>query len=190
VTEWGRSPTDSRRRMADRVAASAFRRLTSAAPLLLLVGCQAPAQQQQPIAYPHKLHVAQMEIPCTECHVGAEVADHATIPGREKCLQCHEEQLGESAEEARLVEMLAGGEEIPWHRVTRVAGHVHFSHRRHVVAGGIICETCHGEVAAMEQPFARPFISFRSETGMERCIACHLNSGNARASVDCALCHR
>jgi hypothetical protein len=25
---------------------------------------------------------------------------------------------------------------------------------------------------------------------MERCIACHLESGNPRASIDCALCHR
>jgi hypothetical protein len=25
---------------------------------------------------------------------------------------------------------------------------------------------------------------------MERCIACHLESANPRANVDCALCHR
>jgi hypothetical protein len=25
---------------------------------------------------------------------------------------------------------------------------------------------------------------------MERCIACHLESGNPRASIDCSLCHR
>jgi hypothetical protein len=42
----------------------------------------------------------------------------------------------------------------------------------------------------MEEPFTEPFISFRREVGMERCIACHVASGNPRASIDCALCHR
>ena len=163
-------------------------------PLLLLVpGVAVSAiafRGQQPIFYKHKIHAGQLEIPCTDCHVGAETADHATIPSAEKCRMCHESAIGKSPEEAKLVRMLAGGGEIPWHRVTRVAEHVHFSHRRHVAAGRIMCETCHGQVAKMEAPFTKPFINFRSETGMERCISCHLRSGNPRASVDCALCHR
>jgi c(7)-type cytochrome triheme protein len=158
--------------------------------LLILAGCGPSAEMEQPIAYKHKIHVAMLDIPCTDCHVGAEMADHATLPSRDKCLECHRQPLGESPEEARLLEILATGEPIPWRRVTRVAEHVHFSHRRHVVAGGIICETCHGQVTEMEEPFTKPFISFARETGMERCIACHLASGNPRASVDCALCHR
>ena len=159
---------------------------------LLLVGfdCDVASEQSQPIAYNHKLHVAGEEIPCTDCHVGAEVADHAAIPTRDTCLECHDSPQGESAEEAKLIELLESGNPIPWRRVTRVAEHVHFSHRRHVVAGEIICETCHGQVAEMEAPFSRPFINFQSETGMERCIACHLQSGNPRATIDCALCHR
>ena len=87
-------------------------------------------------------------------------------------------------------EMRAAGEWLPWKRVTRVAEHVHFSHRRHVSAGSILCETCHGDVPARDVPFSRPFINFRGETGMQRCIACHHASGNPRAKVDCALCHR
>jgi hypothetical protein len=158
--------------------------------LMVGVGCSSYSDAKQPIAFKHKIHVAQEEIPCTHCHVGAESADHATLPKPEICLDCHEEAMGESAEEARLVEMLADGNPIPWIRVTRVAEHVHFSHRRHVVAGQILCEECHGQVAEREVPFARPFISFVSELGMERCIACHEKSGNPRASVDCTLCHR
>jgi hypothetical protein len=98
--------------------------------------------------------------------------------------------MGDSPEEARLVEMLASGVRIPWKRVHKVAEHVHFSHRRHVVAGQILCETCHGQVPELERPFSFPFISFNTELGMERCIACHIESGNPRASIDCALCHR
>ena len=157
--------------------------------LLIVTACTPRAETEQPIAFKHKLHVAQEEIACTECHVGAEDSDHATLPRRDICLDCHEEAIGESPEETRLVELLASGESIPWQRVTRVAEHVHFSHRRHVLAGQVLCETCHGEVHTLEQPFTRPFLSFKGETGMERCIACHLASGNPRAKVDCALCH-
>jgi hypothetical protein len=141
----------------------------------------------------HKIHVAEEEIPCTDCHIGAEEADHATIPLGEDCADCHEDgngENGENAEEARLVEMLASGEPIPWKRVHKLREHVRFSHRRHVVAGQILCERCHGEVAERELPFSRPNISFNRELGMERCVACHLESGNPRAGIDCALCHR
>ncbi len=145
---------------------------------------------EQPIAFVHKVHVAEEEIPCTDCHIGAEDSEHATLPDEETCVDCHEEAIGESPGEARLVSMLADGTPIPWRRVHKLAEHVHFSHRRHVVAGQILCETCHGEVPELELPFGRPFISFNTELGMERCIACHLESGNPRASIDWALCHR
>jgi len=156
----------------------------------LASGCSSDRDAEQPIAFVHKIHVAQEEIPCTDCHVGAEDADHATIPDGEICRDCHDEALGDSPEEVKLVEMLSTGESIPWKRVHRLKEHVRFSHRRHLVAGQILCETCHGEVAERMLPFVRPFISFNTELGMERCISCHLESGNPRASIDCALCHR
>jgi hypothetical protein len=58
------------------------------------------------------------------------------------------------------------------------------------VAGQILCETCHGPVSDRELPFTQPYMNFRSETGMERCISCHLASGNPRATIDCTLCHK
>jgi hypothetical protein len=164
--------------------------LAAGSVLLLTSGCPVSSDVEQPIAFKHRIHVAEEEIPCTDCHTGAEEADHASIPDAAICLDCHEDAIGESREEMKLVELLAGGEPIPWQRVHRLQEHVHFSHRRHVVAGGILCETCHGQVAERDVPFTRPFISFNTELGMERCIACHLKSGNPRASIDCALCHR
>jgi len=161
----------------------------NAVMLVLLAGCTAQSPVEQPVPYPHRLHVAQEEIACTECHIGAETATHATIPDETICLDCHEEAMGESPAEAQLVALLAAGEPIPWVRVTRVTEQVHFSHRRHVLAGQILCETCHGDVHTMEAPFTRPFISFKGRAGMERCIACHQESGNPRAVLDCALCH-
>jgi hypothetical protein len=145
---------------------------------------------EQPIAFVHKIHVAEEEIPCTDCHVGAEEADHATIPMADLCRDCHEDPIGESPGEAKLVNWLASEEPIPWERVHRLREHVRFSHRRHVQAGQILCETCHGQVPEQVLPFSQPYISFNAELGMERCIACHLESGNPRASIGCALCHR
>jgi len=157
--------------------------------VLLVSGCLQTQETSQPFVYPHQIHVTQEGMSCTECHPGAETADHATIPPAELCADCHDEAIGESAEEARLVEWLASGEPIRWQRVTRVADHVHFSHRRHVLAGRILCETCHGEVKDLMEPITRPFTDFQGEIGMERCIACHRASGNLRATVDCVLCH-
>jgi hypothetical protein len=161
-----------------------------AAGCLLSVACSSSGDVDQPIAFVHTVHVAEEEIPCIDCHEGAEEADHATIPLAEVCADCHEEAIGESPEEAKLVGFITRGERIPWRRVHRLQDHVRFSHRRHIVAGRILCEQCHGEVAERELPFARPFINFNRELGMERCVACHLESGNPRASIDCALCHR
>lgn len=154
------------------------------------LACSSARDAEQPIAFVHKVHVAQEEIPCTDCHMGAEEADHATIPGTEDCVACHDEAIGESPEEAKLVRFIEQEEPIPWKRVHRLHEHVRFSHRRHVVAGQLLCERCHGDVAERELPFSRPFVSFNGELGMERCVGCHLESGNPRASIDCALCHR
>lgn len=158
--------------------------------ILLCLACSPSRDVEQPIAFVHKVHVAEEEIPCTDCHVGAEEADHATIPLTEACVECHEEAIGESPAEARLVRFVEEEEPIPWKRVHRLHEHVRFSHRRHVVAGQILCERCHGEVAELELPFSRPYVNFSGELGMERCVTCHLESGNPRASIDCALCHR
>jgi hypothetical protein len=158
--------------------------------LAVAAGCSETRDVDQPIAFVHKVHVADEEIPCIDCHIGAEEFDHATIPLADVCRDCHEDPIGESPAEATLVAMLADDQPIPWKRVHRLADHVHFSHRRHVLAGRILCESCHGEVAELETPFSRPYINFNEELGMERCIACHLESGNPRASIDCALCHR
>ncbi|MHC4932944.1 MAG: cytochrome c3 family protein [Planctomycetota bacterium] len=161
-----------------------------AATLALALACSSSRDAEQPIAFVHKVHVAEEEIPCTDCHSGAEEADHATIPGTGECEACHDEAIDGSPEETKLARFLEREEEIPWKRVHKLHEHVRFSHRRHVVAGQILCERCHGNVAELALPFSRPFVNFNGEIGMERCVGCHLESGNPRASIDCALCHR
>lgn len=44
---------------------------------------------EQPIAFSHRLHAGEMEIPCLFCHSGAEKSRHAGIPPVQTCMNCH-----------------------------------------------------------------------------------------------------
>lgn len=149
--------------------------------LLLVAGCSRPVDQ--PIAYNHKVHVADEEMKCQECHVRVEDAAQATLPALGACEDCHLEAQGESPEEAKVVQAVNDASPIGWKRVYWVRDHVFFSHRRHVKVAEIPCADCHGEVRERTHPFttATPPVS------MARCIACHRAK---RASTDCAACHR
>jgi hypothetical protein len=43
----------------------------------------------QPIAYSHRLHAGELQIPCLYCHFGAEKSRHAGIPPVNVCMNCH-----------------------------------------------------------------------------------------------------
>jgi hypothetical protein len=69
----------------------------------------APAQ---PIAYSHRLHAGELQIPCLYCHYGAQTSQNAGIPAASICMNCHavvtagfdavlaERQLAESEQRA------------------------------------------------------------------------------------------
>ena len=137
----------------------------------------------QPLAFNHRLHIEDMGMECTDCHLYAETGVRATIPNIRVCVDCHEEALTDSPVEARLVELIEAEELIPWRKVYWVPDHVYFSHRRHTAIAGIDCTTCHGAMQQREQPVVRREVPIT----MERCIACHTEAG---ASNDCLLCHR
>src|SRR5262249_5225639 len=46
----------------------------------------APAQ---PIAFSHKLHAGDNQVPCLYCHYGARSSRHAGIPSSSVCMNCH-----------------------------------------------------------------------------------------------------
>jgi hypothetical protein len=56
---------------------------------------------------------------------------------------------------------------IEWIRVHKLADYVFFSHAQHVSAGGIDCQTCHGDVKKMD------VIRQVSDLSMGWCINCH-----------------
>ncbi len=71
-------------------------------------------------------------------------------------------------------------EPIPWVRVYGVPDHVYFPHMMHIRAG-LVCTTCHGEVAAMQR------ITRSVKIKMGWCLNCHKQH---KASIDCWTCHK
>lgn len=45
---------------------------------------------EQPIAYSHRLHAGDLQIPCGYCHIGADRGRHAGIPAASTCMNCHQ----------------------------------------------------------------------------------------------------
>jgi hypothetical protein len=43
----------------------------------------------QPLAFSHRLHAGELEMPCLSCHSGAERSRHAGIPSATSCMACH-----------------------------------------------------------------------------------------------------
>ncbi|MBI3004413.1 MAG: cytochrome c3 family protein [Ignavibacteriales bacterium] len=78
---------------------------------------------------------------------------------------------------------VAKAAEVPWERVYKVPDHVYFSHRRHVVAGRLECEVCHGNVQQFTMPVSLPEIPVT----MENCMSCHRKHN---VTNDCLSCHR
>ncbi len=136
---------------------------------------------KQPLAFNHKIH-AENDLECLDCHPYYEEQASSGRPTLETCMACHEEPLGESKAERRLIEHIESGEEIGWQRLYRVPEDVYFSHRRHVVLGNIECNSCHGDIGESSRPPSKPL-----KVTMKKCMKCHEEE---EASNDCIACHR
>ena len=134
---------------------------------------------KQPIPFSHKLHAGTSKIPCLYCHAGAERSRHATVPGVNVCMNCHN-VVRTDRPGVQMVQSLYQAEQtIPWVRVHRVPDYVYFSHRWHV-AKGIACQTCHGPVETMD------VVRQDQNLKMGWCISCHRKE---KASQECNTCH-
>ena len=99
---------------------------------------------EQPIAFPHTVHVQQAKIECEFCHRNVTKGDAATIPAVAQCLFCHKTIV--DANNPELVKLLAHGglgptgevdpsiipQPINWERVHRLPDHVQFAHEPHI----------------------------------------------------------
>jgi hypothetical protein len=138
----------------------------------------------QPIRYNHKVHIESVGLTCADCHKGVETLASATIPVLAVCQECHSDELiTESPEEVKLSGFVTEQTEIPWRQIYEVPDHVYFSHRRHVVGGGVECSECHGNVSEFTEPISSAF----QLTTMENCMSCHRER---KITNDCLSCHR
>lgn len=139
---------------------------------------------QQPIAFSHQSHVEGLEIECTVCHQSVMEQEFAGRPTLQVCKECHDENTyTDSPEEAKLVEYIQSGQELPWNRLYDVPSHVYYSHRRHTAVAQIECAECHGDIGQASSPPERPLKLLT----MDFCMDCHEQKG---VTTDCNTCHR
>lgn len=143
------------------------------------------AGPDQPIDFPHDVHVEKVGIECTFCHRTVDTQKAAGIPAIEQCMFCHKD-LGndqfikaDSEELDKLRNYFETGTPIDWERVHRLADHVQFVHEAHINAG-ITCSTCHGDVGGMQK------VEQVRDLKMGDCVDCHRANN---APTDCAACH-
>ncbi len=160
------------------------------------VGVNQGYEPDQPIAYSHKVHAGDNQIPCLYCHFGAEESRHAGIPHSKLCMNCHDKIKTDSPEIKKIQEALDKNQPIEWVKVHRLPDHVYFNHSQHV-NGAVTCQSCHGPVETMtrlrqDQPLT-----------MGWCISCHRERGitppeghedgsvknKAIGGTDCSKCH-
>ncbi len=143
------------------------------------------AAPEQPIDFPHDVHVEKVGIECMFCHRTVDSSGSAGIPPVEQCLFCHKD-LGEEqfilpqSEELELLRYhFENDEPIQWKRVHRLPDHVQFLHEAHINAG-INCSTCHGDVGGMK------VVEQVRDLKMGDCVDCHRENN---APTDCLTCH-
>ncbi len=135
----------------------------------------------QPVAFPHKTHIAK-GMTCTDyCHESATKGPIAGLPSVNTCMICHAAIATDRPIIQAITERQQRGLDLAWQRVYGFypESHVRFHHAAHLRAG-VECATCHGNVA--EQVVAERVVDHT----MNFCVSCHKAK---QASNDCLVCH-
>lgn len=161
---------------------------------LISINRQTGYEPVQPIFYSHKVHAGINQINCLYCHGNAWESKTAAIPSTNVCMNCHKtiqkyggeplvdsrgNQVDGTAEIQKLYEF-AGfdpakadawdptkAQPIPWIKIHNLPDHVYFNHSQHTRVGNIQCQSCHGEITAMDE------VKQFSELSMGWCVNCH-----------------
>lgn len=159
------------------------------------LGRQKDYEPTQPIFYSHKVHAGINQISCLYCHGAAWDSKHAAIPSVNVCMNCHKAineyakgpklyteegvEINGTAEIAKLYKAANfdpakaaswdpnTAKPIEWVKIHNLPDHVYFNHSQHTRAGKVQCQTCHGEITAMDE------VKQFSELSMGWCINCH-----------------
>jgi hypothetical protein len=127
----------------------------------------APAQ---PVPYSHKQHAGDLGMDCRYCHTGVEKASVAMVPPTQTCMNCHTLVKPSSKKLVALKESWDRKLPMQWVRVHKLPDYAYFDHSAHLRAG-VGCESCHGNVAAME------VVTQKQPLSMAWCLDCHRNPG-------------
>ncbi len=156
-----------------------------------------PAQQLT-IRFNHRLHVKEVGLSCTDCHVSARSSRNSAdvlLPAATRCDACHGSDHGDLANVRGKPDELGsqcgychiGYAEGSGNRVRRLGlprPNLHFSHAAHA-SRNIGCGQCHGQVEDLE-------LATRDQLPrMHGCFNCHQMPTPARgdASGECTACH-
>ncbi len=147
---------------------------------------QTQASPEQPILFPHNLHVG-LGIQCLYCHPGAASGPNAGLPTQAKCWGCHQQIAKQTPELEKLAQYVRNNEPIPWVPVAIMPDFVKFNHRPHVAAG-LNCETCHGDMSKVK------IAQNPQVMNMGWCLNCHREKAKddpikLQKLIDCSTCH-
>src|SRR5262245_26731066 len=151
---------------------------------LARVGVDEGYSPRQPIAFSHRLHAGDSQVPCLYCHYAATRSQHAGIPAASICMNCHRLLTKKTAEIEKLRESVLQERPIRWTKVHKLPDFVHFEHRQHVQAA-VACQACHGDVARMVR------VQQEAPLTMGWCLSCHdtRGIGDHGERTDCVRCH-
>ncbi len=147
---------------------------------------------EQPIEFPHNIHVEVNKINCMYCHTYARRSKVAGIPPTSKCMGCHKIIATDKPRIQKLTEYWQKGESPKWKKVHDVPDFVHFTHERHLKKFVFdrdypvedvkeVCAFCHGQIKEMTvAKKVKPL-------NMGWCAGCHEKNGGPG---DCWKCHK
>jgi mono/diheme cytochrome c family protein len=158
-------------------------------------GRQKGYQPVQPIYYSHKVHAGINQISCLYCHGSAWESKSAAIPAVNICMNCHKsintyekgpklydedgKEINGTAEIEKLYKYAgfdpknaakwdpSKAKPIEWVKIHNLPDHVYFNHSQHIRAGNVQCQSCHGEITAMDE------VKQVAELSMGWCVNCH-----------------
>ena len=150
------------------------------------IGIRQNYQPDQPIEFSHKVHAGVNNIDCNYCHQSARHGKHAGIPSVNVCMNCHatiNEGTNTGTAEIQKIydavcwdpdlrQYITDTEEcepkaIEWIQIHSLPDLSYFNHSQHVVAGGLECHDCHGEIEEMDVVYQKEKLT------MGWCIDCH-----------------
>jgi len=140
-----------------------------------------PNKPEQPVEFPHNIHVGK-KIGCAEyCHEAVTTGPVAGLPSVRTCMICHNAIATDRPRIKQITAMKDRGEDFVWRRVFNYTpqAHVRFNHAPHIRAK-VGCSTCHG-------PIGEGTVAQRNvDMNMGFCVNCH---NERKAPVDCLTCH-